>query len=545
LLAFLAAFAYTFCCPLYDWLDVLNRDRGFGYLPWRLQVLRKYGEGPHNMGLFLIPLVLIAAWRAGTTRRFAPIFAAGALMAAVTLTNWVAALALAFCGLMLMLAAIGETDFRHMRVVGAAVLGYGLACFWLTPTFVWTTAFNWPTDAFKYSMSDHQRILLGGLLAGILVILFVMRFIAPRLRYLSFLVMSLFGFAWIAFWFYERRIPVIPESRRYLLEFEFFLFLACAELLRVGFASPLKVVKAISGFVLLVFAWQSQDYFRRYFTQSFEKLKPVPVESTIEYRLARKLADLNPQRRVYVTGGLRFRLNSWFPFHQVGGGFESGLRNRQPVHMDYQIRTGVNKKPEEAGPYAVQLLRAMGVEYAVVHGPKSREHYRDIKHPDKFAGLLERVHREEDDVIYRVPDSPLARLVRYHELIEWPSNSAVPVVDAYIQAIEDRARPALRVTWRGASEFVVEGPILPGYILSVLVPYEEGWSATQDDKALPLASDNFKFLMAQPSGAGNSKITFRYRGTPEQRLMGLISALVWLCAVIRLRREQRQMSARS
>jgi len=119
-------------------------DRGIAYLPWHIQVLAKYGEGPHNVGLALMPAVLLALWAAARGGRFRQIALAAVLLAAVALSNWVSSLALAIACLLLMLAGVGDKEFRAARVIAAAGLGYLLACFWLTPTFILTIAFNWP-----------------------------------------------------------------------------------------------------------------------------------------------------------------------------------------------------------------------------------------------------------------------------------------------------------------------------------------------------------------------------------------------------------------
>jgi hypothetical protein len=37
--------------------------------------------------------------------------------------------------------------------------------------------------------------------------------------------------------------------------------------------------------------------------------------------------------RVMASGGMRFRLDSWFDIPQVGGGFETGLQDRIPVDL--------------------------------------------------------------------------------------------------------------------------------------------------------------------------------------------------------------------
>src|SRR5262249_54102647 len=51
---------------------------------------------------------------------------------------------------------------------------------------------------------------------------------------------------------------------------------------------------------------------------------------------------------------------------------------------------------------------ALGTEYVVVHGPKSREYYRDFQRPERAAAVLPAVYHIEDDTIYALP--PPARV---------------------------------------------------------------------------------------------------------------------------------------
>ena len=140
--ALATAGAYTLFSPSYGLINLINYDRGLVQLPWRVQLLAKYGEGPHNAGLTLMPLAILAVWAAGMGRRYWQILLAAITLAAVTLTNWVAALALAFCCAVAIVTAAGNSKlgFRSMRVLAAAVLAYLLACFWLTPRFPPATA---------------------------------------------------------------------------------------------------------------------------------------------------------------------------------------------------------------------------------------------------------------------------------------------------------------------------------------------------------------------------------------------------------------------
>ena len=133
----------------------------------------------------------------------------------------------------------------------------------------------------------------------------------------------------------------------------------------------------------------------------------TPPETTVEYRLAQWMAQHPPQGRVFASGGMRFRLDSWFDMPQVGGGFETGLHNRMPVELAYQIRAAGNLRPGHETEDTLLLMEALGAEYVVVHGPKSREYYRDFVRPERVAGLTA-VYRIEDDVIYALPSRPLS-----------------------------------------------------------------------------------------------------------------------------------------
>src|SRR5581483_12175152 len=57
--SFVAALSYSLISPSYALFPAVEKDRGVAQLPWRVQVLAKYGEGPHNTGLMLLPLAQI------------------------------------------------------------------------------------------------------------------------------------------------------------------------------------------------------------------------------------------------------------------------------------------------------------------------------------------------------------------------------------------------------------------------------------------------------------------------------------------------------
>ncbi len=528
-----AALAYTIFSPCYGLIRTIDKDRGFIQLPWRIQVLAKYGEGPHNAGLTLLPLGIVAVWAAAIGRKYWQILVAAVLLAAVALTNWVAALALGFCCLtLLMTVAVGEDARKSfLTVLGIAALAYLLACFWLTPGFVQTVAFNWPTDAFNYRLGYAQVLLLAGLAAGLIAL----RALFLRFRgeaYLCFVTLTLFGFGWIVLIYYSYGLPTIPESRRYALEFEMFLILALLEWFRILLRHPYRMLRncVIGAAVVMVLAGGGQA--RRYITQSYEGWKPVPKEQTVEYRMARQLAERQPSGRIFASGGLRYRLNAWFDLPQVGGTFESGLRNRIPVHFAYQVRTGLSSAPGREGQDAVLELKALGVEYVAVHGPESKEYYRDFRNPRKFEGLLESVYREGDDVIYRLPWSSLAHLVRPGELPQKPpTGGELQHLDAYVAAIDDTSRPRLEAKWLDSGRLDIAGPVPAGMVVSVQVSYDAGWVAAQEGQPLPIEQDTLGFMTLGPRPSQFTRVELSYRGTGEQRVMAALSALAWLGAL--------------
>ena len=537
--ALAAALGYTLVSPLYGIVSTIDQDRGNIQLPWRLLVLVKYGEGPHNAGLALLPLALVALWQTCTQPKYWRLLLAAVLLAVIALTNWIAALALAFCALTMVLTVWGapQAGFRISRMLLCGLLAYGLACFWLTPTFIRTIAFNWPADAFNYHLQGQAQWLLCGLGAGLLLIRAGFRWLFPSELFTCFVALNTFGFGWVVLWFYNRGINTLPESRRYALEFELFFVLLIFEYFRLTLRRPRPVAifcTVILAFFLVTAGWAQVG---RYTTQGFGRRNPVPVEQTIEHRLAAKLASLKPRGRVYASGGLRFRLNAWFEIPQVGGGFESGLRNRTPVVLAHQVRTGLNSTPGQETADAILALRTMGVEYIVVHGTKSREHYRDFSNPLKFDGVLELVHREEDDSIYRVPYRSLAHLVRWEERLEWPRASKLPRLSPYVAAMDDPSRSPLATEWIGNNQLRISGRVDPEMLVAVPVSYDAGWRATQGDHEVEILRDSLGFLMLRAEPVSSPPIVLTYRGTPEPYLMSGLSALVWLAALARLRRE--------
>ena len=525
-----AALAYSFLSPSYGLFPAVEKDRGIVQLPWRIQVLAKYGEGPANTDLMLLPLVLLAVWIAATRRGYPRVLAAAILFALTPLVNWVGAFALAIACLLLLLAAIGESQFCVSPVCAAGILGYLLACFWLTPNFIRTIVFNWPTDSFAYQFGRPQQMLVIGLVASLLVLRLLFR-LARAPFYVCFVTLAAFTFGWIATFFYLGGYDTIPESRRYAIEFELFLALALTEGIRLGSRHANQTVRlcAIGTGIVLLLAGTPQLW--AYIDQGWSRWKPAPREDSIEFRLARWMADHPPEGRVFASGGLRFRMNSWFDLPQVGGGFETGLQNRTPWDLANRIRGARDLPSGRDLADTLLMLKALDTQYVVIHGPNSREYYRDVARTERFSTALPAVFHEEDDTIYALPPHPLAHLGTRAELPGPDPVRNPSVLEPYIAAMEDPARPVLRTAWRDPTTLAIDGPIDAGRLIAVQMNADPAWHATQDGQELPIETDTLGFmeLGAAPSPAAH--IELHYRIGAEPRIMAAISALAWAGAL--------------
>jgi hypothetical protein len=518
----IAALVYSLLSPSYGLFPAIEKDRGIVQLPWRVQVL--------------------ALWIAARRRGYPPLLVAALLLAATPLVNWVGAFALAMACVILLLASLGEPEFRAWRVCAAGGLGYLLACFWLTPTFIRTIVFNWPTDSFSYHFDHAQHWLLAGMVAGVLVIRVLFRLFRGSF-YFCFVTMAAFTFGWIASVFYLYGLDTIPESRRYAIEFELFLALALVEAARLAMQSSNSTVRLCAmgtGGVLLL-AGMPQLW--AYTTQGWRGWMPVPREQTIEFHMAQWMADHPPEGRVFASGGLRFRLNSWFDLPQVGGGFETGLTNRMPWDLAYHVRTGKDSRPGRETADTLLQLKAMNTQYVVIHGPKSREYYRDYIHPERITAALTPLYHEEDDAIYGLPARPLANLVSREELPGEDAAAKPWVLERYVAAMEDAARPVLQTRWLRTTAMAIDGAIPAGRLVAVRVNADPGWRAAQDGREIPIEADNLGFIVLRPAAVAATRIELEYRATAEPRIMAAVCALAWIAALAALIILWRQHSA--
>lgn len=530
--ALYSVLAVTFCSPLYSLIEPINTDRGILTVPWRIQVLIKYGEGPHTVGMLFLFLALLLVRRAATRPGFPIVLAAALALAATVLTNWVAGLALAFGVLMLMFVHVGDKNFQQRRVIYAGLLGYLLAAFWLTPSFIAQMAYNWPQDAFGFQFQRLERLSMLGWAAGLLLIRF--RFYKlPQHRYTCWLLLCTFGYGLPVMLFYRYGINAFPEARRYALEFEFCLVLLIVECLRLLLASHRRPVRILATLLLLAVLLQQTPFVSRFLSHGYQRWTLIPKEDTSEFRVANQLNNLHPTGRVFATGGTRFRLNSWFPIPQLGGVFETGIKTRLPLIIAYQVRTDLGLAKGREVEESLMLLRAFAVEYLVVHGPNSEEFYRDYKNPRKFEGVLEKVWEEKDDAIYRLGPVRYAHLVKTDEIptITIQYGYQKPWYP-YVNAMLDPARPTLNFQWENARHARIDGTLPKGMHVAFAIPWDPNFRAYQNGQPVPLRANSTGLMVSDPLPADSASLDLRFEPSTEERAFAWISILTALGCVV-------------
>jgi hypothetical protein len=154
-----------------------------------------------------------------------------------------------------------------------------------------------------------------------------------------------------------------------------------------------------------------------------------------------------------------------------------------------------------------------------------------VLRPERIYATLPGVHHEEDDTIYALPAHPLAHLMSPAELPGREPDKHPQVIEPYVAAMEDPARPALHTAWRDNNTFEIDGAVEPGRIVAISMNADPGWHAAQDGREIAIETDNLGFMVLRPTTSADTHLTLRYRVGAEPRIMAGVSALVWIGAV--------------
>lgn len=541
--SFLASLAYSLLAPSTWLIPAVRSWAGGGSNIARLQSLVKFGDGPHVAALTLLPLAILALHCALEKWCSAGAIAAATALAAVVLTNWLGAFALALTVVSYMLARVGEPVWKTAawRTLLVSVLAYLLAAPWLTSSTL-------------VAVRDNAQYVIGGPYpltikqavagAGIAVTALVIAWLTRRMRVglfgrfagllLLFFACLVLANAWFNFY-------LMPQPHRYNLEFELALSLTGTFMLATLLTRLDRRIQAVLLVIVALFGAYELVRARRFARYT---IHPLDMMRTVEYRAPQWLEQHLPSRRVFVTGSVQFWLNAFASTAQIGGGYGQGVTNPTLKIIRYGV-------PFTAGDgvRSAMWVRLYGGSAIVVSESNGRDAYRDDwRDPDKFHGVLPELWREEGDVIYSIPERSrsLAHVIRSDQTAaRAPVNLADDApVQRLAQALEDPSLPLATFEWHGNERARIATSMARDQILFVQLSYDRGWKAYSGGARRAIRRDPLGMMLIEPQCSGPCVVDLSYDGGAEMKIayvlraVAIAAVLAWFAAE-RLRRKLR------
>ena len=528
--AWLAAAAVATLSPVFLFVPEVRTDAGvLFHSPQRLNVLIRWGEGPHISALSMLGVAL--ALSCSALRRWRPALLAlsGVAAALVVSNNFYGATALAlFFPVLTWSVWLAHPDRRvWLRAAGIAALACGLTAFWLTPSYLRIT-----TENLKYVAQPGKGWSYAVGLAFLALFAFVTwKWFRKRVD-LEYPLFVAGGLAVIALYVLGERylgFRVFGEPGRLMPEFDLFFLLAGLELLRriwwryssesAHVAVAVSIAVAFLGSAdYLAHAWKIYAWDGGW-------------KGRIEYRISEWMHANLPEARALATGSVRFWYNAWFDGAQFDGGSLQGLLNQTLTLGQWEIAAG------DTAELSILWLQATGTDVVIVHDRNSREVYHDYVHPGKFDGLPVLWDSGEGDRIYQVPRRfpGIARVVDRSRASALKTPSAgydIEDLRAYVGVVENGPdSPAVsRLENMGAIR--VRARTAEGQSVLVMESYDPCWRAYSSGRPLSIRKDAMGFMLIDsPPGDHDLRLVFE---TPVENWLGrgvtllTLGVIVWL-----------------
>ncbi len=535
-----AALAYTLTSPA----EMLVKQVRFGsdemWGPLRLNNLAWYGEAPHSVALTLLPLALLFLYRATVRGGAWNMVLAGVFSGAVALTNAFGAFGLALAAISMVLAL--ERGLVRMAIIG--VCSWCWVSPWLTPSLIaWIRKSAWSTGGF-YTASAAARFAIPAIVVAFAVVWLLTRRLKasfPRFVCLTSIWMCAIplGFFWLG-------LTVVPQSDRYQTELEMAICLlfGCGIhwLWSVRRQQRYLRIALVAGLVLI--GIRQIDNFRKY---AAGLLHPIDITKTIEYKVVTWIDHNLPGQRTLIGGDPEYILNVYSDNPQFSSGHDPTAPNWMQRVAVFQIQTGTAAGDRDA---AISLfwLKAFGNQAIYVPGPRSREHYHAILNPHKFDGLLPVLWRDEDDIIFRVPQrsESMAHVIPRGAIVGRQPIHGLDIEPArpYVAALDDMSLPLADLKWISPSRATIRTSMEPTQVVSVQETFMPGWQAKVAGRAVPVTGDKLGLIVIDPACNGSCDIDLSFGVTTEGWICRALSAAATLLALSSLFLSRRRADIR-
>ena len=533
--AFVYSLAPSFC---YLISDVRSDAASFGYAPWQLAVMLRYGEGPHISSLAFTPLAALGLMRAMRRPSLRNTLFAALAISAVALINVIGLFALAVVLFVVVVSEIlvGRGWEKLKSALACMLLTYGLCAFWYNFSFL-QTWFGFggrgaPAGTFP-ALENWPILFMVGLVAMVPAVIF---FSGNAGRQPAFVIGAwLVVFSIITFAWYGMGIALAPQGNRYMPEMNMAAAVAVGILAessgrrlwhrKVKWARLMGAAIPLAILVLVVVG--SMPYLQL----AHVVTSPNPdITATSEYQVAQWLSAHVGDERAYATGSHSFWLNVFTDVPQIRGGADQGATNVWWNQVSYQINTG------EDGAIAILWARALGVKYIVVSSPGSADVYQDYLYPAKFDGLLPKVYDNRGMSIYEVT----LRQRGLVQVIDLPAyNSLLPIRDAvdadhlshYAELVEGSLPVKdYRFVSNDRLEFDTDLQSSQQAVM-VRMTYDPGWQAYCNGQRVPIRQDLAGFILIEPQLQGHYHFVLQ-RSPLWDELLGYALTTVTIAALI-------------
>ncbi len=538
--AWLAALAVSVQSPTFLFLEHMYNDNvAVHFMPLRLGVLIRYGEGPHMSALAVLGFALAASWWGLRRGHGFALVMAGIFSALVVANNFYGATALAvFFPILVWAVAITEAEAKvAARAAGIAALAYGLTASWLTPSYLNVTLENMRLVSEPGHMWSIW--LETAVLTAFAVVSWRVAKGRPERAWQVFAAGVFIRISLYVLGNYYIDFRTIGEPGRLCPEFDQFFIIAAvtvfAWMWRRGWGPRLAVICLIWLSVMPVKWWVRRSW------RSFEPAKGY--ELRVEHELTKWVHTHMPASRVFAAGSVRFWFNAWYDQAQVCGGSDQGTLNPMASWAFYQIAASDSRDSTLA------WLQATGTDAVVVNYPESREHYHDFgavaKKFDSYEVLYD---NGRGDKIVKVPRKypGLARIVQAerHRGLRPPNiDYDYNAMSKYVSSIEELSPRAAKWERLGPESMRVQAVLEPGEAILVQETWDEGWQAQIGDRPLTISQDIFYFMLLDP-GPGTHEVRLTY-SLPREHQVGraITSVSVGLAVFLIARSVRRKRTA--
>lgn len=493
--------------------------------PRRLVILARWGEGPHTLSLFFLPLAGLFYFRVLKSKKLSDMVLAAFFIGLTALTN-----AIGFYALVILLLAIffGHLTGKRNKIgealktsIPTAIISYGLIAFWYNLSFM-SSFFGEGGGALKnyIYLFPWGYILLFFVTLGIYYFFRkVVKRKAIALSFVWFLILFLIVYVYYTSAppeFAEKRLEFAPQALRLITasDMAFSVFLAVLVGGLISFLEKkgriLKIFANLLGIGLIV---GLLSYGFSYFPYGRKVASgEVDLTKTGEYEIANWLkenVDTQKGERVYVAGNYGFYLNYFTDIWQLRGGLYQARTHPWPDHIYFQINNGKDSQ------IALSWLKAGNIKYIVVNTPASRELYKENKYLQKFADL-DIAWEEKGDIVYKVPlkatnPAKVVDIATMGSLTPPKKADDKNPLLAYVDWL-DQSKPAeFKVI--NNNLYQIEGRVNQNEGILVQMTYDKGFKARSNQGKIQIKKDPLGFMVLIPPKEGDYQIELSHHPT--------------------------------